>query len=348
MKTLLVTLMFGLALNCFGQTPVEVNSPQNFNRKVRIVSTQWDDHLEISRSGWGGIFKPDQSGGYRGLRLDLIGDNSNFYVLNGNVGIGTTAPTFNLEILDDGYGDQIKFQRGTGVAKILQDNNLNNLYIEAASGLHLNSISGGRVGIGTNAPQGLVHLKSTWPSLIIEKAASDAEAVLLFQKAGAPQFYIWSDNQGAEAVKFMAGGLTGEHDGLPRMEFPIANKNIYMAASGGNVGIGTTDPKGYKLAVAGKTVTEEVVVKLQANWPDYVFDSEYKLLSLSEVEQYIKANKHLPEVPSALQIRENGLSVGEMNTLLLKKVEELTLHLIELKKENDSLKYRVEIIENKR
>src|SRR5690349_10229040 len=145
MKTLLVTLMFGLGLNCFGQAPVEVNSPQNFNRKVRIVSTQWDDHLEISRSGWGGIFKPDQSGGYRGLRLDLIGDNSNFYVLNGNVGIGTTAPAFNLEILDDGYGDQVKFQRGTGVAKILQDNNLSNLYIEAASGLHLNSISGGRV-----------------------------------------------------------------------------------------------------------------------------------------------------------------------------------------------------------
>jgi hypothetical protein len=100
----------------------------------------------------------------------------------------------------------------------------------------------------------------------------------------------------------------------------------------GNVGIGTTAPSAYRLAVNGKAIAEEIVVKLYGNWPDYVFEPEYKLPSLFELEQYIKANKHLPEVPSAEHVKENGLSVGEMNAILLKKVEELTLHLIEVNK----------------
>jgi hypothetical protein len=83
-------------------------------------------------------------------------------------------------------------------------------------------------------------------------------------------------------------------------------------------------------------------VKLQTNWPDYVFEPEYKLPSLLELEQYIKANKHLPEVPSAEQVKENGLSVGEMNAILLMKVEELTLHLIELKRENEIQQHRID------
>jgi predicted RNA-binding protein with TRAM domain len=97
----------------------------------------------------------------------------------------------------------------------------------------------------------------------------------------------------------------------------------------GNVGVGTTDPKGYKLAIAGKAVAEEVTVKLQASWPDYVFNSDYNLLSLEEIKAYIDKNKHLPEVPSAKEMEANGVQLGEMNMLLLKKIEELTLHLIE-------------------
>lgn len=118
----------------------------------------------------------------------------------------------------------------------------------------------------------------------------------------------------------------------------------FAVQASGNVGIGTTDTQGYKLAVKGKTITEEVVVKLHGNWPDYVFEPSYNLPSLSELEQYIKTNKHLPEVPSASEVKENGLSLGEMNAILLKKVEELTLHLIELKKTDDQLKAQNEIL----
>lgn len=100
----------------------------------------------------------------------------------------------------------------------------------------------------------------------------------------------------------------------------------------GNVSIGTANPYGYKLAVAGKIISEEVVIKLQAAWPDYVFESDYQLMPLAEVAKYIKANKHLPNVPDAAEIKKNGVEVGEMNVILLKKMEEMTLYVIELEK----------------
>ena len=97
----------------------------------------------------------------------------------------------------------------------------------------------------------------------------------------------------------------------------------------GKLAIGTTDPRDFKLAVAGKAVAEEVVVQLKANWPDYVFENEYKLPSLSELEKFIVNQKHLPGVPTAEEVGQNGLSLGEMNAILLKKVEELTLYVIQ-------------------
>jgi hypothetical protein len=106
---------------------------------------------------------------------------------------------------------------------------------------------------------------------------------------------------------------------------------------GGNVGIGTLNPDA-KLTVKGTIHANEVRVDLNVAGPDYVFEPTYHLKPLSEIETYIKANKHLPEVPSAKEMEANGVQLGEMNMLLLKKVEELTLYVIELKKENESVK----------
>ncbi len=95
--------------------------------------------------------------------------------------------------------------------------------------------------------------------------------------------------------------------------------------------------KGYKLAVKGKMIAEEVVVKLFANWPDYVFAKNFTLRSLSEVENYIKENNHLPDVPSEKEVQENGINLGNMDAVLLHKVEELTLYMIELNKKVEVL-----------
>ncbi|MBK7651143.1 MAG: hypothetical protein IPJ20_11020 [Flammeovirgaceae bacterium] len=119
----------------------------------------------------------------------------------------------------------------------------------------------------------------------------------------------------------------------------------------GNVGIGTTNTGSFKLAVAGKiAANEEVRVFIAGTtvFPDYVFDPSYELPKLEETEKYIKENRHLPEVPSAADVEKNGMSLNDMNVILLKKVEELTLYMIEMKKENKELKERIEKIENKK
>lgn len=95
----------------------------------------------------------------------------------------------------------------------------------------------------------------------------------------------------------------------------------------GNVGIGTTIPD-FKLTVKGKVHAEEIKVDLAVPGPDYVFEDTYKLTTLAEIKQYIEKNKHLPEVPSAKEMETQGVNLSEMNMILLKKIEELTLHLI--------------------
>lgn len=95
----------------------------------------------------------------------------------------------------------------------------------------------------------------------------------------------------------------------------------------GNVGIGTINPQD-KLAVNGNIHAREIKVDVNG-WPDYVFRPNYDLASLEEVKAYIEKHQHLPEMPSEKEIAEKGLSLGEMNKLLTKKVEELTLYLIE-------------------
>lgn len=109
----------------------------------------------------------------------------------------------------------------------------------------------------------------------------------------------------------------------------------------GKVGIKTTTPGAYDLAVNGKIRSQEIKVET-TGWPDYVFDEEYKLQPLSDTEQFIKVNGHLPDVPKASLAEAEGISLGEMNKILLKKIEELTLHLIEKDKMLQDIVQRLE------
>jgi len=117
-------------------------------------------------------------------------------------------------------------------------------------------------------------------------------------------------------------------------------------SAAGNMGIGTTDTKGYKLAVNGSAIATSVTVKLYGNWPDYVFKPKYHLPNLSDVNTYINQNHHLPDMPSETEVTKNGINLGEMNARLLKKVEELTLYAIEQQKQIEQLnqKYEARIV----
>lgn len=100
---------------------------------------------------------------------------------------------------------------------------------------------------------------------------------------------------------------------------------------------GGVNVSAYKLFVKGGILTEEVRVSLASTWADYVFNKDYNLKPLSEVESFIKENGHLPNVPSAAQVKEEGIALGEMAKIQQEKIEELTLYLIEQKKRNDGL-----------
>ena len=127
--------------------------------------------------------------------------------------------------------------------------------------------------------------------------------------------------------------------------------NIQNTNAGGVVigsGVART-PVGYKLYVAGGVLTEKVkvAVKSRNEWSDKVFENGYRLRGLSEVERYIKSEKHLPGVPSAQEVVTSGVDVGQMQATLLEKVEELTLYVIELKKQNDDLRKKSNQLEQR-
>ncbi len=108
----------------------------------------------------------------------------------------------------------------------------------------------------------------------------------------------------------------------------------------GKVGIGTNNIGDYKLAVEGKIGARDLVVTT-SSWADYVFDEEYHLPSLDAVEEYIKTNNHLPDIPSGKEVQETGISMSDMMTRHMQKIEELTLYLIDVKKENEMLRSEI-------
>ena len=117
----------------------------------------------------------------------------------------------------------------------------------------------------------------------------------------------------------------------------------------GKVLIGNvTSPGNYKLYVEQGILSEKVRVALKSTsyWADYVFAPDYKLMPLKEVEEFVEKNRHLPNVPSAEEVVRDGIDMATMDAKLLEKIEELTLYLIDLKKENENLKARISKLEN--
>lgn len=118
----------------------------------------------------------------------------------------------------------------------------------------------------------------------------------------------------------------------------INSNNINLNANGSaSFSNQVTIGNGFLCSADGSLKVKDLKVTL-TGWSDFVFDDGYRLMPLGEVERYIDANRHLPEVPSAQEVEENGVDVGEMNKLLLQKVEELTLYIIDLQKQIDELK----------
>ena len=174
-------------------------------------------------------------------------------------------------------------------------------------------VSNGYIGIGTTSPSEELELVGT--ELITH---SKPEAIrFTYSGATTGAWQSIGSNVNGDLILSSYGTIEG-------------NEHLVITQTK-KVGIGTTNPDS-KLTVKGDIHAEEVKVDLSVPGPDYVFEEDYNLRSLEETEVYIKANKHLPEIPSAKEMEADGVQLGEMNMLLLKKIEELTLHAIEQEK----------------
>jgi hypothetical protein len=235
--------------------------------------------------------------------------------------------------------------------------------------LHINGANN-RVGIGTGGPTVQLDVLTT-NQILGEGYSSLAYFGLLRQGPTRSGLYLQHSNYSNDGTTSVGKGFRLlSMDSNVTMGFIEFNKkasaNTTRAAlvfgnnsielmrinQDGKVRIGNgandlTTPDGYKLFVEEGILTEKVkvAVKTTADWADYVFTPDYKLMPLKEVEQFTKENRHLPNVPSAEEMVKNGLNVAEMDAKLLEKIEELTLYMIEQQKQIEELKGQVKILQ---
>lgn len=147
--------------------------------------------------------------------------------------------------------------------------------------------------------------------------------------------YNFNPTTGTNIATGAASSMEYQNDGDIVFKHSASGANMQeglFLLSNGTVGIKTSDTFGYTLAVNGMIGCKEIKVEVSSSWPDYVFSPQYNLPALSEVERFVTTNGHLPDVPSAKEVASEGIAVGEMQATLLKKVEELTLYIIQQEK----------------
>ncbi len=251
-----------------------------------------------------------------------LNENGNIQVngniqLNGRIGIGLhdaftydgkTMGHYSMGWFNDtwsGHGPTL-WQSGFGGIKFFTGSN-NRMTINVA----------GHVGIGTDNIQSNLHLVAPASYAPINAFTLDVNSFSTVENMNVSTFF---------RVRDIGAGTTP-----------------FVIKGNGKIGIGTDTPD-HLLTVKGTIHAREVLVDLNGPLADYVFAPDYTLMPLSEVESFVKANKHLPEIPSAAEVKENGLNMGEMQNKLLQKIEELTLYVIELQKTNEKQNAEIEAL----
>ncbi|NCU06109.1 MAG: hypothetical protein GXC73_19285 [Chitinophagaceae bacterium] len=279
---------------------------------------------------------------------------------SGNIGIGTTSPSNLLQVHNDNFpgnniGNVLEIANFSALSPnyaqfkfLLRRHTTNNIwentgarlqfrtdasdqgYLEfnpigdpwgmafgSNQGEFLRLKGNGNIGIGTTSPEHKLDVRGniyTNASVYI-----DGGDLILNRTSHAYGYVARPNVAGYKKLQFAVAG------GGPLEELIVNSDFSYFA---GNVGIGTTPPGSYKLAVDG-TIGARKIKITQSSWADYVFDKDYHLPSLRDVEEYIKRHGHLPEMPTTEEVIKDGVDIGDTQVLLLKKIEELTLYLIE-------------------
>jgi hypothetical protein len=286
---------------------------------------------------------------------------------DGKVGIGTTDPKTPLDIQSSQNGwmmssrvtakspgeiNGFKFYSGypgddkwAGIASVVEDlhSNSTGFSIYTSQTEKLRVTGDGKVGIGTSNPTELFNVNGNAQldrlrlgnAIFSGNSRNSINSFNTGQDANLHTGWIAADFGGSDNAsdRLVVGSGFGGRTIIGTHNYNLTQwgGDLIINPTGSKVGIGTYEPK-EMLSVNGKIAAVEIRVN-GAGAPDYVFEDGYKVETLEALESYIKVNKHLPEVPSAKEFERDGMAIGEMNKLLLKKIEELTLHLIEKNKQ---------------
>lgn len=314
--------------------------------------------------------------GYQADQQNLDSQDGSVLVSN-KIGIGTRFPSRRLAIHGPASSSLVDFglyQNGSERAVFAIAGATNDIFTGTAAGdlairsttglLHLGSNNGssapaatflqnGNVGVGTTAPSTRFHTNGT---LRFQGLSNNnvLDRLLVTDANGNVSYRDASSIAGAAGWSFQGNTVTAlkKFGTVDLFDLPIITNNVerMRVLSDGAVIIGaTTRPaaavsSGNLLAINGQVFAEKVKVAIQAGWADYVFEKNYKLRPITELESFIQQYHHLPEVPTTSEVQKTGIDVADTQTLLLKKVEELTLYLIELNKRSDAQQREIELL----
>jgi len=314
------------------------------------------------------VFSPSSSsnlwaGYFTGGKVQVNGGNL-LITSYGKVGIGTTTPQNALDVYGSVYlpannsywigsysdsGNRLKLNHNGTNAYI---DYLPNLYFRADGTTNaLTLLQNGNVGIGTTEPQTKLTVNGEIQVGIDKPEIEGYGDRLSFLGKNYNTDLLWiaryNISPNASELRVNIGDDANDED-----RFVIGNHlysdNLWyphlVVTNSGKVGINVNNPQ-YSLDVNGAIRAKEV--KVETNWADFVFKDNYLLKPLQEVNDYIKANKRLPGIPSEQEVKETGVNLGDMQTKLLQKVEELTLYTIQQQEMIDKLNARIEKLENK-
>jgi hypothetical protein len=289
--------------------------------------------------------------------LQLVGSNFSFgtssvasgmsILNNGNVGIGNVSPAYKLVVSNAGANgleidpvsglnegtNIISYNRNTAAYTPLQLVGSNFVFGTSAVANGISLLNNGNVGIGVSNPIHRLDVNGTTNfrgSLVLNNNT-------LYLTTGGD--YLTGISASGYANLYARGELVLSSNGNNIGQSLLLQNNGVTALAvipGGAIGIGTMSPT-EKLSVNGNVRAKKVIVS-QTGWPDYVFDPAYKLKTLSELAAFIQKHQHLPDMPSAKEVAEKGINVGDNQTLLLKKIEEMTLYMINMNNEIEKLK----------
>jgi hypothetical protein len=244
---------------------------------------------------------------------------------NGNVGIGTITP-----------GAPLSFPNTVGNKISLWRSGPNNDF-----GIGINS------GVMQFYTAGMDKIAFGWGNsnagaFIETLAVHTGTGMLAYPNALGNKISFWRAGPNNDyGIGINSGVMQFYTAGMDKIAFGWGNANAFTETitfftGSGQMGLGTANLGSYKLSVNGNIRTKEVTV--ETGWADYVFDHNYKMRTIDELEIFIRENKHLPNIPSAAEIEANGLQVGNIQKRMMEKIEEMVLYIIQLKKEIDQLK----------